>query len=490
MDPNLQALLAVTVVVYALLMLAVSWWSRGKVNTTEDFLVAGRRLPLMLAFPTLLATWFGAGVLLTATDEVRAGGLRAAALEPIGAGLCLILAGWWLAGPLWKMKLLTLSDFFAQRYGVRAERWSAILMVPSYFGWIAAQYIALASMLEILFGISLTLALILVATVGILYTLFGGMWSVTLTEAGQIALVVIGVLVMAWNIFTTLGEGSLGRGIATLWTSMPAEKKILIPRENAEELVGWLGVLTVGALGNLPSQDLAQRIFASRSVRIAKWACYLAGITYLTFGVVPLAIGLAADLLIPGAPEQSTLTTLAHYFLSPALAVLFTLVVMSAVLATIDSSILSPACVLAQNLLWPLASAWFERRGLSLLLVNRLCVIFIGLASLFTAFLGENAYSLLEDGYAAGLVSLLVPLLIGLYSQRGDERAALASMVVGSGVWLIHLGFGAEQFMGRWWPTGWIALPVALTCAGLGAVAYAIASLRRSSGEGEVVEAR
>ena len=62
MDPKLQTLLAVAVILYTVLMLAISWWSRGKVTSTEDFLVAGRRLPLMLAFPTLLATWFGVSI--------------------------------------------------------------------------------------------------------------------------------------------------------------------------------------------------------------------------------------------------------------------------------------------------------------------------------------------------------------------------------------------------------------------------------------------
>lgn len=472
MDQDLQTLLAIAVVLYTILMLAISWWSRGNVTSTEDFLVAGRRLPLMLAFPTLLATWFGAGVLLTATDEVRAGGLRMAALEPIGAGLCLILAGWLLAGPLYEMKLLTLSDFFRRRYGPQAERWSAILMVPGYFGWIAAQYIALASMFELLFGMPLMLALCIVAVVGTAYTLIGGLWSVTLTDAAQITLVMLGVLIMAFNIFTALGEGSVTAGVAELWAAMPEDKKIVLPRESAAELVGWLGVLTIGALGNLPSQDLAQRIFASRNVVTAKWACHLSGITYLTLGAVPLVIGLAADVLIPDAPGQSTLTTLTHYFLSPGLAVLFTLVVMSAVLATIDSSILSPASVLAQNLLWPLWQQRFEARGMDLLLVNRICVVIIGMASLGTALLGESAYSLLESGYASGLVSLLVPLLIGLYSTRGGERAALVSMVFGTSVWLVHLGTGAEHFMGSLWPTGWVPLPVALSCAGVGAVAY------------------
>lgn len=478
MDSSLQTLLAIAVVLYTVLMLGISWWSRGKVTSTEDFLVAGRRLPLMLAFPTLLATWFGAGVLLTATDEVRAGGLRMAALEPIGAGMCLILAGWWLAGPLYDMKLLTLSDFFRRRYGARAERWSAILMVPGYFGWIAAQYIALASMFEILFGMPLMVALVVVAVVGTAYTLIGGLWSVTLTDAAQIALVMVGVGVMAFNIFSELGQGSVVDGVSELWAAMPEDKKVVLPRDNAEELVGWLGVMTIGALGNLPSQDLAQRIFASRNALTAKWACHLAGIAYLTIGAVPIVIGLAADVLIPGAPGQSTLMTLTHYFLSPPMAVLFTLVVMSAVLATIDSSILSPASVLAQNLLWPTWQPWFDARGISLLELNRICVVIIGLASLGTALLGESAYSLLESGYASGLVSLLVPLLIGLYSVRGGERAALISMVLGTSVWLVHLATGAEQFMGSLWPAGWISLPVALSCAGVGAVAY-LASSRK-----------
>ena len=36
----------------------------------EDYVVAGRRLPLSLASATLLATWFGAGTLLAVADEV------------------------------------------------------------------------------------------------------------------------------------------------------------------------------------------------------------------------------------------------------------------------------------------------------------------------------------------------------------------------------------------------------------------------------------
>jgi solute:Na+ symporter, SSS family len=473
-NAQLSTILAVTVVAYAALMLAIGWWARGRVESNEDFLVAGRKLPLLLATPTLLATWFGAGTLLTATDEVRAGGLRMAALEPFGAGLCLILAGLLLARKLWRMKLLTLGDFYRRRFGVRAERLSAVLMVPSYFGWIAAQYVALAGMLEISFGLPIPIGLALVAAVGIGYTLLGGMWSVTATDAIQIALVIFGLLMLAWVVLRQLGGPLIG--LERIWAAMPAEKRVVIPHARASELLGWLGVLAVGSLGNLPGQELAQRMFAARDERTAVWACHLSGLGYLSVGLLPLIIGLAADLLVPGAPERSTLTTLAQLFLSPGMAVVFTLVLMSAVLSTIDSAILSPSSVLAQNLAWPLLGDRLAARGWTQLRMNRVCVVVIGLGALITAFVGEDAYSLLEEAYALGLVSLLVPLLLGLHAERGQERAAILAMVVGTGSWVLHLITGAEQFMGSAWPQGWVPLPISLSCAGLAWMGYEIAA--------------
>ncbi|MFO7566751.1 MAG: sodium:solute symporter family protein [Enhygromyxa sp.] len=466
----LSTILAITVTAYAALMLAIGWWARGQVESSEDFLVAGRKLPLVLAAPTLLATWFGAGTLLTATDEVRAGGLRMAALEPLGAGVCLILAGLLLAPKLWRMRLLTLGDFYARRFGVRAERWSAVLMVPSYFGWIAAQYVALAGMLEISFGLPLSIGLVLVAAVGVAYTLLGGMWSVTATDALQIVLVILGLFALAVAVLGELGGPVVG--LERIWTELPAEKRVMIPSEDAAALIGWLGVLAIGALGNLPGQELGQRMFAARDERTAVWACHLAGLGYLSVGLVPLVIGLAANLLVPDAPGQSTLTTLAQLFLSPGMAVLFTLVLMSAVLSTIDSALLSPSSVLAQNLVWPLLRERLEPRGWTELALNRACVLVVGLGALITAYVGEDAYSLLEEAYALGMVSLLVPLLIGLHSERGGERAALLAMAIGTGLWVLHLAASAEHFGGTLWPSGWVPLPVGLCCAGAALVAY------------------
>ena len=74
--------LAVALVVYVVALFGVALYSRGKVESAEDYLVAGRRLGLPLASATLLATWFGAGTLLTASEEIRAGGAVRARCNP------------------------------------------------------------------------------------------------------------------------------------------------------------------------------------------------------------------------------------------------------------------------------------------------------------------------------------------------------------------------------------------------------------------------
>jgi len=461
--------LAILLAVYVIAMFAIAFWARGRIHSAEDYLVAGRRLPLSLAWATLLATWFGAGTLLTATDEVRAEGLRAAALEPIGAGLCLVVAGLFFARRLWEQKILTLPDFYGRRFGTRAEVVASLIMVPGYFGWIAAQFVALAGLLELYWGIPPGLGILLVAAVGTGYTLIGGMWSVTLTDAVQLVVLLLGLIALGVSAFDLLGDGAgFFAGFDRLLAETPPDRRVLIPTENLTELVGWLSLLAIGMLGNIPGQDLAQRIFASKSARVAVQACLLAGVLYVVFGMVPVLSGLAADLLGGEGTESATIAVLASLLLSPWLGALFVLALTSAVLSTIDSAILAPGSVLANNLfrrLWPETSA---------LTLSRAGVLVVAAASLGFAYLGESAYSLLETAYAMSLVGLFVPLTLGLMSRRGHASAAFASMITGTSVWALHLALGWESFGGNLF--GEVYLPQELVATLLAWIAYEVAA--------------
>src|SRR5690606_20506338 len=102
----------------------------------------------------------------------------------------------------------------------------------------------------------------LVAGVGTGYTLLGGMWSVTLTDVAQLAFIIVGLVLLAVTVLFELGGGA---GMSAGWTRLvaetPPEHLVLVPADSAATLIGWFSVLAIGALGNIPGQDLAQRIF-------------------------------------------------------------------------------------------------------------------------------------------------------------------------------------------------------------------------------------
>jgi len=369
------------------------------------------------------------------------------------------------AGPLWRMELLTVPDFFRRKFGVTAEIIASCIMVPSYFGWIAAQFVALAGVLNLFFGIDPVYGLLLVAVVGTGYTLMGGMWSVTLTDAVQITLVLVGLLVLAFVTLSELGGGSLGTGFTRLRSETNPAMLQPFPTASLAALMGWIGVFMTGALGNLPGQDLMQRVFAAKSASTARWACIIAGVVYLTFGLIPLLLALAGNLLFPDEVTSEILPALAHAFLHPVVAVIFVVALLSAVLSTLDSAILSPASVLAENLLSKFS-------GHDSLTLNRFSVLAVALCSLGLAYAGTSAYELLEAAYVLTLVGLFVPLTLGLYSNPRCGRPAVAAMLVGSATWGLHFMLGWEHFLAPLAVIGNWEIPLSLAATSCSLAAY------------------
>lgn len=422
--------LAVLIALYLLGIFVVSIYAGRRVKSEEDYIVAGRRLPLSLAWATLLATWFGAATILGAAEAARIDGVRGTVLDPFASGMALIVAGLFFARPLWEMRLLTIADFYGRTFGSRAELIASLVLVPGYFGWIAAQYMALGGIQGAFFGIEPTAGMLLAAAVVLAYTLIGGMWSVTLTDAFQMVVVLVTLIVLATAAFAQLGDGAVARGIGRLLSETPSDSLTLWPEAGAAAVIVWLGTWGSGVFGNIPGQDLMQRVFASKDARTAVRACLLAGVVYIAFGLIPVGLGLASRILLPGDGGGEILTVLASQYLRPGLTVVFVVSLISIIVSTATSAVLSPATILGHNLLGKLAP--FRARQL---FVDRLAVVLITVASLIVAFSGRTILELLELSLSIALVSLFVPLVAGLYTRSRSELAAVLAMICGTIVW-------------------------------------------------------
>lgn len=459
LDPFWTNVLAVALVAYIGLMFGIGCWTAwaARDGSTEEFVLAGRTMPVAMASLTLVATWFGAGVMLTVADNVAVDGVKKSIMDPFGVALCLLMAAWWLARPLWEMGIVTLCDFYRRRYGVVAEKVSALVLVPSYFGWIAVQFVVLAEVLHLLFGIEQHIGVVLVMLGGTVYTLLGGMRAVALTDAVQMVIIVVGLVLLVTGVVWNEGWDATRTTVQAAVSGAPSRRDLLLA-------VDWLAI---GALGNLPAQDLIQRILCVRSARGAKQACYLSAGVYLLFGLVPVLLGLLAGRL---APELSSAVVMgfADRTLDGPLMVVFILAVVSAVLSTISGAVLAPASVIAQNLVSENVRARFGA-----LTVNRCAIVLMSLFSLATAFSGDTTFGMLEDAYSLMLVGLVVPLLGGLWLPRRPTSAAISAMAVGTVIWVVHLIYGWEDWFCESWlePRG-ILLPANLTITGLAAVVF------------------
>jgi solute:Na+ symporter, SSS family len=427
-------MLLVFIILYLLVTILVGVWASRRVHNTADYLLAGRRLPFPIATAVVFATWFGSETLLGASSEFAEKGVLGIIEDPFGASLCLLLIGLFFARKLYRLNLLTFGDFYRQRYNRQTEIIASFFLVISYFGWIAAQLVALGIMLNLITGLSLAAGIGVGFVVVVLYTFMGGMWSVSVTDFLQTIMIILGLVVVTVSI---TGSQPWTKVIHTL----PPDFFRFTPAENAgyQSWLNYFGMWITIGLGSIPQQDVFQRVMASRSEKVAVYASFAAAGLYLTVALLPLLLVLYAKAGHPELLQGDTQMLLPGLILqhSPVgIQILFFGALISAIMSTASGAILAPAAILSENLLRPFYAARTDRQ---LLRLSRLSVLVVAFISLGLALLRSNIYELVSESSALSLVSLFVPMVTGLYWPQTNSRAAILSMVAGMGVWLAGL---------------------------------------------------
>src|ERR1044072_5121688 len=179
--------------------LALGVWAGTRIKNTADFAIAGRRLPLVMVVTTTFATWFGAETVMGIPAKFVQGGLHAIVEDPFGAGTCLILVGLFFAARLYRQNLLTIGDFYRERFGKGVEVFCSAAIILSYLGWVAAQITAIGLVFSILTGgaMSETAGMIVGTLAVLIYVVVGGFLAVAITDFIQMIVLVVGMSIIA-----------------------------------------------------------------------------------------------------------------------------------------------------------------------------------------------------------------------------------------------------------------------------------------------------
>lgn len=395
-------------------------------------MLAGRSLPIVLSSAALFATWFGSETVFGASAEFLEGGLYNVIEDPFGASLCLLIFGLFYARRLYNMNLLTLGDFFKVRYNKVTELTASLFLALPYLGYIAAQLVAMGLILNVVIQIPVWQGVVISAVIVTLYTYAGGMWAVSITDFVQSIIIIVGMFALAYILSEKAG------GVSVVIAAMPEEDMKFLPSFELKEIAAYLAAWSVLGLGSVPSQDVFQRSMSSGSARTAVWSCYIAAGLYLTIAMLPLYISLCTKHLYPDqimGDTQLTLPSMVLQHTSLPIQILFFGSLLSAIMSTTSSAILAPASIFSENLVRPLVKHRYTDK--QFLMLTKICVlIFAALATIMACF-RSNIYELVGESSILSLVSLFIPLTLGLYWKRSSSKGALLAMVAGMITWII-----------------------------------------------------
>ena len=426
-------ILAISVITYVLVMVLIGLYVSRKVKSTGDYVLAGRSLPFYMALATVFATWFGSESILGASTKFAEGGFGNVIEDPFGAALCLIIAGLFFNRKLYNLSFLTIGDYFKNRYNTIIAVILSTAIIISYFGWVAAQFLALGLVLStVIPALSLPLAILFAAAIVTAYTFFGGMYSVATLDTIQAVVIIAGLGTIFVYALSKIG------GVDVFIAQTPPEFWRVIP-ESSQSLTEWIifitALMTIG-FGSIPQQDVYQRAMSAKSASISVWASVIGGLLYFSVVLIPLFIAGIARILYPDVladNPQNLILTLVGDHTPMFVQILFFGALVSAIISTASGALLAPGTLLAENIIKP----FFNEIGDKFrLLIIRCAVILVAFGGIILA-LKEDAriYELVSSAYSVTLVAGFIPLAVGLYSKRANSFGALVSIISGISVW-------------------------------------------------------
>lgn len=418
MNPTLLALPA-----FLALQLAIGIWVSRRIASESDYLVAGRKLGYVLTTASIFATWFGAETIIGSAGEVYSNGLSLASAEPFGYGLCLVLMGAFLARAFWNRGLTTLADLYRQRFGTSVERLAAVMLIPSSVLWAAAQVRAFGTVIATTTPISVELAITLAAVFIVAYTAWGGLMADAVTDVLQGGVLTFGLVAMLVAVVMKVG------GPGDAWTIIATTDRIDLAPAAAGPWLETVEAWAIPLFGSLTAGEIVSRVIAARSPTVAQRASLLAGACYITIGLIPVVIALLGVHVVPALdnPEQ-LLPAIARDALPPVLFAVFTGGLLSAILSTVDSTLLVASGLVSHNLIVPLLRITDDRRKLRL---ARYAVAFSGLVAYALALGADGVFELVEEASAFGSAGIVVTVLFALLTPWGSARTATMTLLGG-----------------------------------------------------------
>ncbi|KAK7506594.1 hypothetical protein BaRGS_00002069 [Batillaria attramentaria] len=426
----------IAIIFFYLLIVIVGLWAARKSKQTgatadsEDVMLAGRNLGLLIGIFTMTATWVG-GAYINGTAEIIVRSGLAWCQAPIGYALSLVFGGLFFANKMRTKGYVTMLDPFQQKYG---ERMGGLIYIPAMLGevfWTGAVLSALGATLSVIMDIPPEPAIIASACIALFYTLIGGLYSVAYTDVVQLFCIFFGLWVSLPFAMSHEAVSPITTNSSEVWV------KTIDPSDTGYYIDCYLVLI----FGGIPWQVYFQRVLSAKTAfnaqllsYIAAFGCIVMALPAMLFGAVAAETDWNAtdwDGAIPIPSDQLNLILpMCLQFLCPPIVSFLGLgAVSAAVMSSADSSILSASAMFARNIY----KLIFRQQAseIEILWVMRAAIFGVSAMALATALTVTSIYELWF--LCADLVYIIIfpQLVCVIYAESTNTYGSLAGYIVG-----------------------------------------------------------
>jgi SSS family solute:Na+ symporter len=420
------------VITYMLFIFAKGISKAKEIQTTDDFLVAGRSVRWFFLFCTMGATVIGGGASIGAIGKTYDWGMLMV-LVSTGWYLHFIFSGLIVAPQFREAKLYTVAGFFGHRFGEGPRFVILILSLLFSVFIVAAQMAAFGSVLSAILPrfadatLVLRLAIIIGGSMVIIYSTAGGLKAVIHTDMYQFIILFAGFTVTVCLCLPDVVHAGQSR---------TAELPALFLHPHGGK--GWLFLVTTFfafLLGETFAPGYATRYCVGKNIRETKIGIAGVGVFLaVTFPIILFVIALYARLHFPGADPQQALPLVIKQLNNPVVAGLIIGALLMAVMSSADSALNSATAIFVKDL-FEHQLKWKDTPQRPLLRTARICTAALGICAVVVATVWSDIIGLLLFTYHIWAPAVILPVCVGAFYRKrakeftGPVMAAMLSAV-------------------------------------------------------------
>jgi Na+/proline symporter len=423
---------------YFFVLIIIGLKAFRRVSNSADFYTAGGKLPWWLSGVSHHVSGYSGAVFVAYAGIAYSAGFTLYIWWACGVGLATLLAALWIA-PRWaKLRIKTgiqsPTEYLLTRYNLTTQQiiaWSGALIKIFDVG---GKLAAIAVLLNVFTGSSLTVGILLAGGVSLLYITIGGLWADVWNDFAQFIIQLFAGVTMFVMILMNLGDGI--SGVFTLWDRLPeANSHFFNGPYTPAFAFGMLFINFFSYSGG--TWNLATRFISSSSGSEARKAGVFSSVLYFVWPLILLFPMFAAPVFLPDLADPTlSYGMMAIKFLPAGLLGLVLASMFANTLSMTSSDCNTVSAVITRDILPVVFRRIRKFSPKQALVLARLTTFSFTILTIVVAMNSQHfggVFGLIVSWFASLLGPIAIPMILGLLPmfKRSGSTAALVSIFGG-----------------------------------------------------------